>query len=110
MIYQHIEDEIASPNGTVSQILKAVASLPFYPDITPKMASKLEDIATLDRGSIPLHGRLFAQWLHFTFPRDCPYPHVAGTISPKNQMEWREEVGDALESVTEDEVKQFIEA
>ncbi|CAE7211809.1 unnamed protein product [Symbiodinium sp. CCMP2592] len=28
---------------------------------------------------VPLHGRLFAQWLHHAFPRDCPFPHVSGT-------------------------------
>jgi hypothetical protein len=107
-IYHHIEEEIPYPNGTVSQILEAVESLPTFPVISQQMMSKLEEIATIDGGSIPLHGRLFAQWLHFAFPRDCPYPHAVGSISPKTQMQWRNEVGDELESVTEDEIKQHI--
>ena len=28
---------------------------------------------------VPLHGRLFAQWMHYAFPRHCPFPHVSGT-------------------------------
>eukprot|EP00746_Dinoflagellata_sp_MGD_P166988 gnl/MRDRNA2_/MRDRNA2_97260_c0_seq1.p1 gnl/MRDRNA2_/MRDRNA2_97260_c0~~gnl/MRDRNA2_/MRDRNA2_97260_c0_seq1.p1 ORF type:complete len:553 (-),score=102.45 gnl/MRDRNA2_/MRDRNA2_97260_c0_seq1:88-1746(-) len=109
LINEHIESEITSPNGTVSQILNAVETLPSFPEISEQMRTKLEEISILDGGSIPLHGRLFAQWLHFTFPRDCPYPHAAGSITPKTQMQWREMVGDELESVTDEEIKQHIE-
>lgn len=28
----------------------------------------------------PLHGRLFAQWLHYVFPRECPFPHKTGSV------------------------------
>jgi len=108
-IYEHIEGEIPSPKGTVSQILKAVESVPTFPTVSEQMVQKLEEIAKIGSGAIPLHGRLFAQWLHFTFPRDCPYPHAAGTISPKTQIEWRQEVGDEMESVSEDEIKQHVE-
>jgi len=92
-IYSHIEDEIGSPNATLSQILPAVETLPSHPNISQNLISKLKDVATVHGGSIPLHGRLFAQWLHFAFPRDCPYPHAPGTTSPKTQEEWREEIG-----------------
>ncbi len=37
---------------------------------------------TTGYGRVPLHGRLFAQWMHHVFPRECPYPHVAGTVNP----------------------------
>jgi len=110
LIYQHIEDEIPYQNGTVSQILEAVESLPTFPTVAPQMITKLQDIARLDGGVVPLHGRLFAQWLHFTFPRDCPYPHVAGTISPKTQAQWREQVGEDAEAVTLEEIEQYAKA
>jgi len=90
-IYEHIEDEIGSPNATLSQILPAVEMLPSHPNISQNLINKLKDVATIHGGSIPLHGRLFAQWLHFAFPRDCPYPH-ASAISPKTQQEWREKI------------------
>ena len=27
-------------------------------------------------GEVPLHGLLFAQWLHYAFPNECPHPRV----------------------------------
>ena len=29
-------------------------------------------------GKVPIHGRLFAQWLHYVFPRDCAFPYKSG--------------------------------
>jgi hypothetical protein len=107
LIYEQIESEISAPNGTVDQILDAVEMLPSFTEVSEKMIRRLEEISTIDGGSIPLHGRLFAQWLHFMFPRDCPYPHETGSITPK---QWREQVGHELSAVTEDEVKQHLEA
>jgi len=40
------------------------------------LVQKLSAISVQNGGSVPLHGRLFAQWLHFAFPYECPYPHV----------------------------------
>jgi len=40
------------------------------------LVEKLSSIAAHDGGEVPLHGRLFTQWLHFAFPYECPYPHV----------------------------------
>ena len=43
------------------------------------LRKQLEDIASASPGGkVPLHGRLFAQWLHYAFPQDCPFPHKAG--------------------------------
>jgi len=41
------------------------------------LVKKLVDIASRHGNAVPLHGRLFAQWLHFAFPHECPYPHAA---------------------------------
>jgi len=41
------------------------------------LVKKLADIASRHGNAVPLHGRLFAQWLHFAFPQECPYSHVA---------------------------------
>merc|ERR1719221_2229657 len=50
-------------------------------------------------GLVPLHGRLFMQWMHHAYPRECPYPHAAGTTTPVTQDEWLRmhlEVEDAM--------------
>jgi len=103
-IHEHIEGEIVSSNGTVSQILQALETSPAFPDASDQMISKLKEIAVINGGSIPIHGRLFAQWLHFALPRDCPYPHAAGSITPKSLGQWRDEFGEELESVTKEEI------
>merc|ERR1719384_1021376 len=52
--------------------------------------SRLDDIADRHQGRVPLHGRLFMQWLHHAYPRECSFPHVSGTINPVTQDEWIE--------------------
>merc|ERR1719498_1370277 len=44
------------------------------------MLSQLDQIAKNNGGAVPLHGRLFAQWIHYVFPRECPFPNKAGTV------------------------------
>merc|ERR1719181_182801 len=55
--------------------------------LSSDLYSKLEQIAAKGNGKVSLHGRLFAQWLHFVFPTECPYPHAAGTVRPRTQGE-----------------------
>merc|ERR1719375_2325060 len=78
-------------------------------EISAPLRAKLDEVAEIHNGNVPLHGRLVAQWLHFAFPHECPYPHEAGTISPKTPDEWRTVHGDDSDSVSEDEVKSIIE-
>merc|ERR1719160_744650 len=77
--------------------------------ITDEQKTQLAEIASLHDGQVPIHGRLFAQWLHFVFPHECPYPHMGG-LNPKTQEQWRALVGEEAESVSEDEVIQHFTA
>jgi len=49
--------------------------------------------AKSDSGKVPLHGRLFTQWLHHVYPRECAYPHLSGTTSPTQLEEWMKVTG-----------------
>merc|ERR1719343_1461059 len=51
---------------------------------------------------VPLHGRLFAQWLHHAYPRECPFPHVSGAVAPMYPEEWAERMGGGLLEVTQE--------
>merc|ERR1719316_2303474 len=51
------------------------------PKIDDALRSQLLRIAETHGGKVPLHGRLFAQWLHYVFPRECPFPHKAGSAA-----------------------------
>ena len=39
-------------------------------------------VAERNGGKVPLYARLFAQWLHFAFPHECPFPHSSGSTNP----------------------------
>lgn len=47
--------------------------------LTPAVQRHLRQIARLHGGRVPLHGRLFAQWLHHVYPRECAFPATPGT-------------------------------
>merc|ERR1719463_160941 len=96
---------MASP----SEIIKVVESLPQSPIVSEPLRTKLDEVAQTHNGNVPLHGRLVAQWLHFVFPYECPYPHETGTITPKTPDEWRAERGDEADLVSDDEINQIIE-
>jgi len=92
-LLQQIEMEVAKPSATPAEILDGmsrISMMSFTGDISSissKFQTKLEDIAAKGDGQVPLHGRLFAQWLHYNFPRQCPFPHSAGSLRPQTQGE-----------------------
>jgi hypothetical protein len=108
-VFQHLENVIAAPTSTASQIIEVLENMPQGPTIKQELSTWLGEISALHNGQVPLHGRLLAQWLHFVFPHECPYPHMGG-LAPKTQEQWREQVGEAAESVTEEEVRMHLEA
>merc|ERR1719159_531206 len=101
-----IEKEFASPEASPSEISSVVAGLSTSTVEAPRTLSapllqKLDQIAEGHHGTVPLHGRLFAQWMHHAFPRECPYPHVSGTTTPQTASEWIEQEGSARASKSE---------
>merc|ERR1719160_800345 len=56
-------------------------------EFSSELLTKLDQIAAISNGKVPLHGRLFAQWLHYAFPNECPFPHAAGSVRPHTQGE-----------------------
>merc|ERR1719163_363908 len=83
----HLEKRVAAPDATVEFVSELVSALPSSTVSAPRQLSAglrnhLEDIASHHGGRVPLHGRLFAQFMHHAYPRECPYPHVSGTTKP----------------------------
>jgi len=84
----HLERELGTPDATPAAIAAIVAVLPSasVPDgriLPAALLARLDQIATAHHGLVPLHGRLFAQWMHHAYPRECPYPHISGTTKPQ---------------------------
>jgi len=99
-----LEHAIGHPEATAADIAALVSALPSDTVDAPRNLSapligRLDDIARHHNGLVPLHGRLFMQWMHHAYPRECPYPHSAGTTSPVTQDEWlrmNPEIEDAM--------------
>merc|ERR1719247_1089944 len=95
-LMSELERAIAAPTalaaqvaGAVSQISSSTVDAPR--NLTSTLLGRLDEVASRNGGSVPLHGRLFAQWMHHAFPNECPYPHVSGSTAPKRPDEWMSE-------------------
>jgi len=101
----NLEQVLGRPEATPSEILAIEDGS--SQQISMLLRSRLHEIAAHHAGSVPLHGRLFAQWLHFVRPTSCPYPHVSGVAYKKTMEEWEEDTGMFAGSTWED-MESFI--
>merc|ERR1719428_38172 len=51
-------------------------------ELSPTLVGTLNRSAEAHGGQIHLHGRLFAQWMHYAFPYECPYVYTSKKIKP----------------------------
>merc|ERR1719210_1661114 len=81
-IVGQVEAAVGAPMAPPDQLLQVVESIADADDepahLDAAMRAQLQRVARMHGGHVPLHGRLFAQWLHYAFPRDCAFPHKAG--------------------------------
>eukprot|EP00930_Biecheleria_cincta_P026950 TRINITY_DN1893_c0_g1_i6.p1 TRINITY_DN1893_c0_g1~~TRINITY_DN1893_c0_g1_i6.p1 ORF type:complete len:619 (-),score=125.74 TRINITY_DN1893_c0_g1_i6:12-1763(-) len=111
-----LERELGSHDASAEQLLQVVAALPDPAadlggknrTVSPALQRRLEEIAEHHNGRVPIHGRLFAQWMHHVHPRWCPYPHMSGTIAPRRAEE-QEAVTGMKVSAQSDEIRQHME-
>jgi hypothetical protein len=108
-LISHLEKEIAAPTAKTDEIIRLVSALPSATvsgnrTLSSGLRRRLDDIAVHHNGDIPLHGRLFSQWMHYAYPRECPYPHVIGTVKPKRSDDW-ESSGERASVATKDEMR-----
>merc|ERR550525_922627 len=92
-VLRHIEAAVAEPSAAPERLADIVSSTPSDTQEAPRnlsatLVARLDEIADRHQGRVPLHGRLFKQWLHHAYPRECPYPHVSGTVKAVTQDEW----------------------
>jgi len=82
-----IEALLHASVGSSKQLLSIIAnnisssSVDAPRHLSQMLVDKMEEISEYHQGLIPIHGRLFQQWLHYAFPRECPYPHIAKTAA-----------------------------
>jgi len=104
-LFGHLERELAEPEATPERILQIVANLPSATVQAPRVLSdslrrRLHEIAIHHgAGRVPLHGRLFTQWMHHAYPRECIMPGMTAT-----------EKTSANDHVTEEEKMFYLDA
>jgi hypothetical protein len=112
-LMSHLEKEIDAPDADPSRIAAIVSNLPSSTveaprTLSPTLLSRLDEAAAVHGGTVQLHGRLFGQWMHNAFPRECPFPHVSGATNPQTPDEWMSEKGqDSFAS--KDEMRKYAE-
>jgi len=95
-IISEIEAAVGAPYASVEQILSIVGNMTSLTSIDdeidvnvdPTLSAQLKSIAESHSGEVPIHGRLFLQWLHYVFPRDCAFPHKTGTVAAVAPLEY----------------------
>merc|ERR1719203_1087070 len=113
-LMDHIEHHFAEPTAAPADIVDFVTSLPSstvpggrtMPNI---LVQRLLEIAARYDGQVPLHGRLFAQWMHHAYPRECPYPHISGTTQPQTVKEYKAQ-NKQSPVLSKDALKEAVEA
>ncbi|CAJ1406537.1 unnamed protein product [Effrenium voratum] len=85
-IMADIEAEVAGPFAEVEHLMSLVGNMTALTTLEDEvdvhldksLVAQLQAIAKEHGGKVPIHGRLFAQWLHYVFPRDCAFPYKSG--------------------------------
>jgi len=92
----HIEAKVAAPDAHPERILALVSALPSSTipgnrTLSTWLTHRLHEVAKHHGGLVPLHGRLFGQWLHYAYPRECTFPHALGTTKPQTTEQFVKE-------------------
>merc|ERR1719163_2393403 len=68
---------MATPEAIAAYVSSlASASQPANRTLSAGLLRLLEDVAAHHDGQVPIHGRLFSQWMHQAYPRECNHPHA----------------------------------
>eukprot|EP00928_Gymnodinium_smaydae_P023563 TRINITY_DN193_c0_g3_i1.p1 TRINITY_DN193_c0_g3~~TRINITY_DN193_c0_g3_i1.p1 ORF type:complete len:546 (-),score=79.20 TRINITY_DN193_c0_g3_i1:57-1694(-) len=83
-ILGEIESHVNAPTVPPTRLAELVANLPSSTVDAPRtlpttLLARLDGIAARHGGVVPLHGRLFWQFLSHAYPRECPYPRLSMT-------------------------------
>jgi len=106
----HLERRIAAPRAPPARIAEIVSRLESDTVEAPRNLShvqlaRLSAIADVTGGQVLLHGRLFAQWMHHAYPRECPFPHLSGSTGGLSQEEWLKSMGGESPLATKEEMQ-----
>jgi hypothetical protein len=111
-----LEKQLGKPIATPAEIKKALRVASSFNSaspglrtgmIAPSLHRRLQEVADHHGGRVPIHGRLFAQWLHHVYPYECAYPHMSGSKRPQWVGDFEEETG-KVSQFTDEEIVSFL--
>jgi len=115
-VLTEVERAIGGPSAAPDELLPLLGNLTTTsmnepPPLATSLVDRLSSVAAQNGGMVPLHGRLFAQWLHFAFPHECPYPHITKKDGEGNSLttSYFQGAADAMASWTDEEMLPLIE-
>jgi len=86
-IFSEIEHQVLAPTASPERLMTLIRNMPDA-QMTAGLSEKLHGIAAQHGGEVPLHGRLFAQVLHFAFPHECPFPSLVASATTLTASQW----------------------
>lgn len=92
-ILGRLEHQVQAPDASPEELARAAAALGSSTvksgrTLPAALLRRLDHIAEVHGGRVPLHSRLFMQWMHNAFPHECPYPHLSGATRPRPPEAW----------------------
>merc|ERR1719424_839585 len=107
----HVERHVAGSHAAPSELVAFVAALPSSTvasnrTLPPSQVHRLYKIAEQHGGRVPIHGRLFMQWMHMVYPRECAFPHLSGTTKPVSSEDYQEKKCRALSTHQRRQIRQ----
>jgi len=104
---------VAGSHAAPSELMAFVAALPSSTvasnrTLPPSQVHRLYKIAEQHGGRVPIHGRLFMQWMHMVYPRECAFPHLSGKTKPVSAEDYLEAGKDAV--ATAEEMEKIVNA
>lgn len=101
-LLREVEGAVGQPVGSPDEIIRIVTNTSSGhndpPVLDGSLAEQLHKVAQSHGGKVPLHGRLFAQWLHYVYPQECPFPHKIGTHAKAHTLTPEKFGGDYIAS------------
>jgi len=92
-LYSHVEKQLGKPEATAAEIIAVVQGLSSATTCTilpDRLRENLHSLAAKNGGRVSLHGKAFAEWMHFVYPRECTWPQKFGPAHSQTMEEWEE--------------------
>lgn len=111
VVMNAVEKEVGTARLSPTKIMDVVGNMTKFdntdepPVLGDALVKQLDQMASLHDGEVPLHGRLFAQWLHYVFPRECAFPHKIGATNVTRPLEFTENF-----LISDEDLRKHVEA